>query len=129
MKDLTLIRVAQTAQYTFGRIEDPEHRVLCVTLEEPWRDNANGISCIPAGKYHGWKRLSPKRGYVVPELKDVPDRTNVQIHCGNTLEDTLGCILVGTDYAAKGTIGGSKAAFEKLMAVLEDEFTLTVVDP
>lgn len=129
MKHLTLIRVAETDAYTFGRIEDEEHNQVCVTLEEPDRDNASNVSRIPAGRFDGFKRLSPSRGYVVPELKNVPGRTNIQIHKGNTTEDTLGCILVGTDYGKNGTITESKKAFEKLMAVLEDEFTLTVVDP
>lgn len=135
MNSIVLIRVAETEDYTFGRLEDAEHRVLCVTLEEPWRDSdENGfgdtnVSRIPAGKFDGWKRMSPTRGYVVPELKGVPGRKNIQIHKGNTLEDTLGCILVGTDYGKKGTITESKKAFEKLMAVLDDDFTLTVVDP
>lgn len=134
MTDLYLIRMAETDAYTFGRLENAERVQLCVTLEEPWRDaNQDGlgdtnVSRIPAGSFPGFKRHSPTRGFVVPELKDVPGRKNIQIHTGNSVADTLGCILVGTDYGKNGTITESKKAFAKLMEVLEDEFTLHVKD-
>jgi hypothetical protein len=35
------------------------------------------------------------------EVMDVPKRKDIEIHIGNTEEDTLGCILIGT---RKGTL-------------------------
>ena len=134
MTELWLIRMAETPSYTFGRIENAEHTQICVTLEEPWRDaDKNGIgdksvSRIPAGSFPGFLRLSPARGYVVPELKNVPGRFNIQIHKGNSVADTEGCILVGSDYGPNGTIRESKKAFERLMAILDGDFTLHVKD-
>lgn len=136
MRTLTLSRMAETPAYTLGRVEDAELRQVCVTLEEPWRDaNGDGIgdrnvSRIPAGTYPCFRRLSPARGYEVFELRDVPGRHNVQIHKGNSVADTLGCILVGTNFGKNGTITESKKAFETLMRDLEgvEEFTLHVRD-
>lgn len=135
MTALTLRRQKVTDVCTLGRLYAADGAELCVTLEEPWRDeNKDGlgdknVSRIPAGTYPAFRRLSPARGYEVFELKDVPGRSNVQIHKGNTVADTLGCILVGTAWA-ENAITGSKRAFDKLMAELYDvdECTLTVVD-
>lgn len=138
--DLYLIRMAETDEVTFGRLETVDHEQLCVTLEEPWRD-ANGdglgdrnVSRIPAGSFKGFLRQSPARGYLVPELRDVPGRSNIQIHKGNTTADTLGCIIVGTSIGklnGKPAVLGSAPAFKELMRRLahEEEFTLHVTDP
>lgn len=136
MTELTLVRMVNAAEYTFGRLETPDSIQVCVTLEEPWRDGDNdglgdtNVSRVPAGSYPAFRRLSPTRGYEVFELRDVPGRKNVQIHKGNSVEDTLGCILVGTDFRKGGTITESKKAFDKLMKLLagQDEFTLHVRD-
>jgi hypothetical protein len=120
---------------TLGRIETEDFQQLCVTLEEPWRDaNKDGlgdtnVSRIPAGEFKAFRRLSPARGYEVFELVDVPGRKNVQLHKGNDVRDTLGCILIGTAFE-KNAISGSKLAFEKFMRELKghDEFLLVVHD-
>jgi len=70
-------------------------KVLCYTLELPWRDNKNDISCIPKGKYKCILAKYKDKGdrWLV---QDVPDRTGVFIHAGNTHNDILGCILPGS---------------------------------
>lgn len=135
MRTLTLHRMRENEVCTMGRIETEDFQQLCVTLEEPWRDaDKNGlgdknVSRIPAGEFRAFRRLSPARGHEVFELEGVPGRTNVQLHKGNTVEDTLGCILIGTAFGTN-CITGSKFAFEKFMAELKhvDEFTLIVKD-
>jgi len=66
----------------------------CFTLELPDLQNQPDISCIPPGKYDYYFRDSPKNGPVL-ELRDVPNRTYIQIHAGNFTSDIHGCILVG----------------------------------
>lgn len=68
----------------------------CFTLELPWRNNIANISCVPEGTYTFFKRNSPTNGRVL-ELKNVKDRTFIQIHAGNFTSHTEGCILVGND--------------------------------
>jgi hypothetical protein len=71
------------------------------TLELPWRENANSISQIPAGTYRAFIRTDgPLRWRV--ELKDVKDRSNVQLHIGNYPRQTQGCILLGTSITSAG---------------------------
>lgn len=136
-RTLTLYRMRETPDATYGRIEAEDCAQLCVTCERPWIDANNdglsdkNVSRIPAGEYRAFRRKSPSRGYELFELEGVPGRQNIQIHRGNVAKhDSQGCILVGSGFG-NGGVTGSKLAFEKLMRELRDvnEFTLRVVDP
>lgn len=66
------------------------------TLELPWLENKKAVSCIPVGEYlmvWGWSPRFKKNFWRI----GVPGRTGILIHKGNTLKDTSGCILVGTE--------------------------------
>jgi hypothetical protein len=65
------------------------------TLERPWKGNARGISCIPIGVYPVIVAPSDHFGRPMPHLLDVPGRSDILIHPGNTVADIRGCILVG----------------------------------
>lgn len=88
---------------------------LCNTLELPWRNNFNDISCCPEGSYTGRIRTDPstdgrKLGWRI-ELNDVEARKNIQIHVGNSEGNTVGCILPGIKSAppsSKGLVQGPK---------------------
>lgn len=131
---LTLTRIEQNDLATFGRIEDTDHQQWCVTLERPWLDNAHDVSCVPAGTYTAHRYASPKRGYDVFMLSGVPNRGDIELHIGNTVADSEGCILLGTMYGVvngQHGITGSGDAFRAFMRRLQgvDAFTLTIVDP
>jgi hypothetical protein len=49
--------------------------------------------------------ISPRFGRTW-EVKDVPERSNILFHQGNTARDTEGCILVGGKYGV--TLGDSR---------------------
>lgn len=66
------------------------------TLELPWEDNQQSISCIPEGTYDIEPYHSPKFGDVLL-LKGVPNRKWIEIHSGNYHTQIEGCILVGYD--------------------------------
>jgi hypothetical protein len=74
---------------------------VCKTLERPWKDNANDISCIPEGTYVcRWSvsaHLSELAGHTVEtyEILDVPGRTGIRIHSANQYKQLLGCIALG----------------------------------
>ena len=92
MADITL----ETVSYddaTIGRMWCGSFQ--CLTLELPWLDNQKNISCIPAGVYEYEKRISPSKLYEVIELKEVPNRSYIQIHAGNYTRQILGCCLTG----------------------------------
>jgi hypothetical protein len=131
---LILRRLERNEFATYGQIVDDTEKVLCVTLERPWLDNAPNVSSIPAGAFTFHRRLSPKRGYDVFITQDVPGRSDIEIHKGNLPSDSEGCILVGSRFGDLGTqhgITGSAAAFERFMEQLRgvDAFELTVVNP
>lgn len=134
---MILQRDSQTSERTIGRLETDDGQVVCFTMELSWRDNAHGDwqtgSCIPAGTYPALRFTSPHIGYELFQLANVPDRVGIDIHKGNTVRDSEGCILLGT---TRGTLNGmdavldSKDAFDAFMASQAgvDRFTLTVVD-
>ncbi len=97
------------------------------TVEKPWEDNTPYKSCIPEGEYPmAWER-SPKFG-MCWHVNDVPNRTHILIHAGNTARDVVGCVAVGRSLLGD-TIGVSES--RKAMAELEGittggEWTLNV---
>ena len=131
--NLTLTRTSESADGpTFGHLTDDldGSTVVPWTLELPWKDNAHGVSRIPAGVYPALRFNSPHIGYELFQLANVPDRVGVDIHVGNTMKDTEGCILLGRNQL-DDAITESKLAFADFMAHCQgiDRFTLTVVDP
>ena len=126
-KHLELVRDKQDEWATLGRLfVDGEY--LCRTLERPWLNNQRSVSCIPTGAYHGAIQPSPRFRRDLPELLDVPGRSQILFHAGNTPEDTEGCILVGMERAEyEPRILQSRAALAKLMdALAGEDFTLEV---
>lgn len=147
---LVLRRFVKDEECCLGQLEDADGSILCgATLEHPYRDEDHDgftdhdTSCIPAGVYDLLLRVSKKNGgdgghdYDVPQLRGVPHRDVVQMHRGNTLKDTRGCILVGTSRAKSADepmILGSEAAHKKMMASIYDDLKagrceLEVLDP
>ena len=128
MKFLELNRMETGPQGTLGVLL-LNKKILCCTLEPPWRDNLRDKSCIPTGQYLCRRYDSQK--YKVPclGLADVPGRDYISIHYGNRVTDTDGCILVGT-YC--GEIGGRRAvmrsrpALKALMFEIRDIAHLTI---
>jgi len=101
---LTLIRTVKgNNSCTFGKLEI-DGSSFCVTLELPWFENQNQISCIPVGTYKCKRHSSVKFGNVW-EICDVPNRDAILIHAGNLPKDTHGCVLVGS---VRGLINGEK---------------------
>lgn len=108
MREAFLERLVTGDEGTLGSLWTPEG-FSCHTLELPWHENKNGISCIPEGRYRCWYGMSPARKKMSYRLEKangasaVPGRAGVLIHAGNFagLKDegrqqhVLGCILVG----------------------------------
>lgn len=96
---LTLIRTSLQEGFTTG-ILYVEEKMICHTLE-PQRRNlsaerkVHGKTAIPEGTYRIELKESPKFKRVMPYLMNVPHFSGIMIHWGNSVKDTLGCILVG----------------------------------
>lgn len=79
--------------------------LLCYTLER-------FDKMIPQGRFVLKCTYSPKFRRFTPEIS-VPDRVGIRIHVGNTIADTLGCILVGMS-TDKAVVKNSSVAFDML---------------
>lgn len=118
---LTLQRFARLSAGTFSEITMNGHHV-CFGLEpvEPK---------TPAGDYKVTRYNSPKFGHKVFLVNDVPGHSMIEMHSGNTVKDTQGCVLLGDAIdTIYGTIGvkNSRLTLERLLSTLPQEFTLTV---
>lgn len=119
---LMKIRLSRVTEYngaTMGVLcFDDKPEIL--TLEEAYRANERNISCIPDGKYKV-KRVRSARFGITFEVQDVPERSGILFHSGNTVADTEGCILVGQRYgtlAGKPAILNSSKAFELFLKLM-----------
>jgi len=90
---LTIARKYRDAYCTSGYLAVND-KIIAYTLEKPWLGNAPLISSIPDGTYGGILRYDHADKWRI-ELTGVPGRTHVQIHTGNTPDNSEGCILVG----------------------------------
>ena len=103
---------------------------LFPTLELPWKDNQRNVSCVPAGVYKAVHMFSEKFQKNLFVLQGVQGRDLIEIHIGNTVIDTQGCILIGMQFSlSEFAIVNSKLAFDNFMFMAPKEgFTLTIKD-
>lgn len=130
MLEFSLKRFYSDSESTRGIYLD-DSGVLAVTLERPWLNNKQQVSCIPCGVYICKRVKSPKFG-ITFEVTNVPNRSHILHHSGNFVKDTLGCVILGVRFGKiNNTIAvlDSKKAFNKFMDKLTNvnEFKLNVV--
>lgn len=107
--DLTITRFAYSELGTFGRFF-VDGQVL-YTVERPWLNNIQVQSCIPEGVYQCSPQFYNRGGYAAVEIKDVPGRTHILFHKGNTMNDVAGCVVVVSRLGVcKSTWGGLDSA-------------------
>lgn len=128
--------IIKGASCTMGRLI-LNGNYLCDTLEPPSMGFSATSSlerirnakkrqkiAIPSGLYRlqmGFSpRFSPRPFYkacgggLLPRVLSVPAFSGVLIHCGNTIRDTLGCVLVGRR-ADASTLVESQKTYSRLM--------------
>jgi len=136
MTALNIIRVETSDRGTFSFIifgsiaKNGPDAILGYGLELPQKYNEEKTSCIPAGLYQAEKYNSPSKGDVIA-IKNVPERTGIQIHIGNTLDDTTGCILIGSKVGflnGEPAVLNSRHAMRKLLRAVPDEFMVNIID-
>lgn len=107
---------------TFGTMTISSLPFSCFTVEQDWEDNKPELSCIPEGHYTLVRGRYNQGGYETFELRNVPGRSLIKIHRGNTMDDLLGCIAPGKKLGfmhGKWAVVGSTAAFAEFMAALD----------
>jgi hypothetical protein len=91
--ELLLQRDSYTTLSTQGKLSK-EGVFLAETLELPKKDGLPG-SAIPAGRYRVTVAFSPHFQRRMPLLVGIPNRSEIEMHWGDYVEDTRGCILMG----------------------------------
>jgi Family of unknown function (DUF5675) len=98
---------------TNGKLEC-ECKLICYTIELPWKNNETKVSCIPDGKYFIKKRYSRKFKWHL-EVIDVKNRKLILFHsANNALKELNGCIAPVTKISGPGLGLQSRLAFAKL---------------
>ncbi len=127
--DVRLIRYCLDKNHTLGIVVAGGKR-LADTLELPWLDNADNISCIPKGVYKykvGRQNKAPHADCIW--ILNVPQRDAIQMHSGNYLSQIEGCILPGeirTDGVTM--VLNSKPALKKILTTIPKEGTLEIIE-
>lgn len=93
---IELYRFAYFKRGVLGRMVLPNGAEL-FTVERPWLNNKPFVSCIPEGDYElEWDTTGRIKN--VPRLRDVPNRTQINIHPANYPHELHGCIAPGLDW-------------------------------
>ena len=110
MNRIVIIRTGKQDIQSKGYLyiyDDKDNMLLdAYSLELPWEENKQGISCIPEGVYNAQKHISPTFGDCI-WIRDVPDRYEILLHPGNYVgspnpntgkPDLRGCIAPGSAF-------------------------------
>ena len=126
-----LIRLETGQEGTFGVLRINK-KILGFVLEPPDKLNKANVSHIPSGQYlcRQWNSSRYGKTYAV---MDVPERTGILFHAGNTVQDTAGCLLLGSSI---GKLRGDRAVmnsgttFREFIRLLSDRqaFSLTILE-
>ena len=140
---LTLRRIAFKDAYTIGHLYI-NGTFFSDTLEDKNRDlnhdgkfdngevKVYGQTCIPFGTYKIIIDYSPHFKRETAHLLNVPSFDMIRMHAGNKPEDTLGCILVGSN-KIKGQLVNSRVAENKLTEIIKgalakkEEVTIEII--
>lgn len=120
-------------EYVIGNLsykfnESDEYTFFCDTLEDYDRGldysmdlktlqsiKVYGRTAIPTGTYKLVWDYSPKFKRSMPHVLGVPAYSSIRIHPGNTIKDTLGCLLIGEN-KVKGKVLNSRKWFNEFEA-------------
>ena len=112
--------------------QDDKKRIICYTIELPWKNNHHQTSCTPEGKYELKKRYSPTHGHDL-QVINVPGRNFILIHSANdAMKELKGCIAPVSILQSEGKGLRSRIAVEKINAIVfpvlnqNEQFFLTI---
>jgi hypothetical protein len=98
---------------TNGKLEC-DGKLICNTIELPWKNNETKVSCIPEGKYFIKRRYSNKFKWHL-EVENVENRSLILFHpANNAMLELKGCIAPVTKLSGPGLGLMSRKAFAKL---------------
>lgn len=127
--EIQLKRIARKSTYTIGRLS-VNGKYFCDTIEDCDRlylrkPKVKGETAIPCGRYEITQNVFSNRfgnktfyknlcGGFLPRLLNVPLFDGVLLHCGNSANDSSGCIIIGMNKVV-GKVVDSQKTYTKLM--------------
>lgn len=94
---------------------------VCSSIELPWLDNKQRVSCIPEGRYELTKRYSQRFGWHLL-VNNVVNRSYILIHAYNdALKESKGCIAPVSLCTGEGKGNNSRLSLKKLLAITYTE--------
>lgn len=119
-----LIRTSSSSHGTFGTIMYGKWNAH--SLELPWHNNQQTVSCIPKGVYDVEWSYSPRFQRRMYCLVNVPNRAGIRIHSANIAGDVLlglkthlnGCITMGERI---GILSNQKAVLNSATMIVQFE--------
>jgi hypothetical protein len=92
---------------------------VCYTIELPWRENQQSISCIPEGRYRLARRYSRRfRKHLL--VQGVPGRSGILVHPANeALKELRGCVAPVSGLTSAGKGLQSRAAMRRVLALVD----------
>lgn len=116
-----MIRLALTRTYYAEGVNGQlvhEGKLICETIELPWRNNKRSVSCIPEGQYRIIKRMHPQHGEQL-QVINVPNREGILIHPANfAIRELQGCIAPVSKSTSPGKGNYSRVAMERLQNLI-----------
>jgi hypothetical protein len=113
-----LTRTDKTEKSTIGDLTlDSKH--ICYMLEPPEKTPKGKVIpvCIPVGLYQIQNTHSNRFNRTMPQLMNVPGRSGIRIHTGNSAVDTEGCLLPGFD-KGPNYVGSSRRAVDEVYRLI-----------
>ena len=94
---------------------------LCNTIELPWLENRQRVSCIPEGRYELTKRYSQRFGWHLL-VDNVANRSYILIHAYNDArKESKGCIAPVSVLTGEGNGLRSRVALQLLLSIVYPE--------
>ena len=129
--NLALDRNEWSKDGIFGRLLDENGQEIAVTCEHAYSDGSDAwASKIPPGLYQCVKGMHRLHGHTLDfetfEIIGVHGHSGLLFHCGNTNEDSEGCVLLGLTRTDK-MILSSRMAFDRFMLKQKGVTSFTLV--
>lgn len=134
-EDTTISQVYVNGKFECFGLED-EYRTIKVVSKTRIPSGHYQVGIRNVGGFHN--RYTKRFGWMhqgMLQIKDVPEFDYILIHCGNTDNDTAGCLLVGEGAVVSDDmmITGSMRAYKKLyqkviQAALDNNLWIEFID-
>lgn len=116
----TVTRHLPDGETTLGTL-DTSNGATCYTLERTSLEIPQGrypLTLTQSARAKRGELWAPGSDFKLPLINDVPERSGIRMHAGNTSHDSIGCILLGADVVGL-TLGHSRPSVTRIVNLLQ----------